>query len=560
MHLNCAQCSSSYEVTAEDLEFYDKISPIIQGVKYPVPAPKQCPRCRQQRRLAWRNDMNLFRRDCDLCKKSMVSVHPAKADFPVYCVQCWWSDRWNPFDFARDYDQTKPFLKQFLDLQKQVPQIAIQNDNGVGSENSEYCYDISRAKNCYRVVGSWYIEECAYSLNVNRSKFVVDCNTVSINSELVYESLDSQHLYHCAYLQNCEACNECFFGYDLKSCSNCFACYGLRQKKFHIFNQPYTEAEYRQKLSSYNLGSYEAIEKWRKEFDLFANKKPRRAANIQNSEDCIGNNLFNCKSVLGYSVFNSEYSKFIDRSDGPKNCYDIINSGGCQWSCDCVTPDDSYLVLFSDWCWKSKNILYSDNCHSSADLCGCISMRRNQFCILNKQYKEADYHKLLPKIINSLTAEGVWGEHLAVKHSPFCYNVSSANEYYPLEHDVVLAQGWKWEDELPYTFGKESIKLAEIPDDIMMINDSICNEVLACIDCKRNYKITPQEFSFYKKIPAPLPRSCPNCRHLKRFQRKTKTAICNRQCDRCAQEIKTVYPKEGSEIVYCDNCYFAEVY
>lgn len=560
MFQTCHQCTAPYEVTDKDLAFYDRVSPILGNQKFSVPLPKCCPQCRQQRRLAWRNEQNLYRRACDLCQRNIVSVHQEGVKYPVYCVDCWWSDKWNPLDFGMPLDTSRPFLDQFRELQSRVPQLAIQNDNGIGSENSEYCYDISRAKNCYRVIGSWYIEECYYSLNVNRSKFVVDCNTVSIDSELVYESLDSQRLYHCAYLQNCEGCSDCFFGFDLKGCSHCIACFGLRQKRFHIFNQAYTEEDYKNKLKEFDFGSFQTIQRLRAEFDAWALQYPRRAANLQNCEDSQGNNLFNCKGVLGYSVFNSEYSRFIDRSDGPKCCYDLINSGSPQWCYDCVTPDDSYLILFSVWCWKSKQVLYSDNCHSSENLCGCISLRRNQYCILNQQYSKQEYEAKTGEIIQGLALDGYWGEHLPIHLSPFAYNESAAAEYYPLTESEVRERGWRWTSDLPEMRGRETIRWAGVPDNILDADDTNIDQVFSCIVCEGNFKLIAHELHFYRKMPVPLPRLCPRCRHLARFKRKTPTALWTRQCDKCKKEVQTTYSSQAPEIIWCDKCYFAEVY
>lgn len=422
MQQTCRHCQSLFEVTNDDLVFYDRVSPVFAGKKELIPPPTLCPDCRQQRRLAWRNERNLYSRTCDLCRKRIISVYPDGSPFPVYCTTCWWSDRWDAARYGIPYDHSRGFLEQWNDLHATVPKLAIQNDNGIESENSEYSYDISRCKNCYRLIGSWYDQDCHYSLNVNQSKNVVDCNTVSVHSELVYESLDSQHLYHCAYLQSSENCHDCFFGYDLKGCFDCFACYGLRQKRFCIFNEQCSEADFRSKMQTFHAGSHRAVQDMRKKFDEWSLRFPRLFATMQNCEDCEGNNLFNCKGVLGYSVFNSEYSKFIDRSDRPSHCYDIINSGGPQWCCDCVTPDDSYMTHFSIWCWKSKNILYSDNCHSSEHLLGCISMHRARNCILNKQYSREEYETLAGITIASLQREGAWGELLPIPLSPFAYS------------------------------------------------------------------------------------------------------------------------------------------
>jgi hypothetical protein len=77
----CKHCQSTFEVTDDDLAFYDKVSPIFplgvnpvfsgegegSGVrKYAIPSPTFCPDCRQQRRLSFRNERKLYKRKCDL--------------------------------------------------------------------------------------------------------------------------------------------------------------------------------------------------------------------------------------------------------------------------------------------------------------------------------------------------------------------------------------------------------------------------------------------------------------------------------------------------------------
>jgi Zn ribbon nucleic-acid-binding protein len=52
----CTKCSSKFEITDKDLEFYDKVSPIFNDEKYSIPAPTLCPKCRQIRRLMWRKE------------------------------------------------------------------------------------------------------------------------------------------------------------------------------------------------------------------------------------------------------------------------------------------------------------------------------------------------------------------------------------------------------------------------------------------------------------------------------------------------------------------------
>ncbi|MFH0928100.1 MAG: hypothetical protein V1821_01360, partial [bacterium] len=53
----CRSCQTQFTVAPEDFEFYTKME---------VPAPLDCPDCRMQKRMAWRNERVLYRRKCDL--------------------------------------------------------------------------------------------------------------------------------------------------------------------------------------------------------------------------------------------------------------------------------------------------------------------------------------------------------------------------------------------------------------------------------------------------------------------------------------------------------------
>jgi len=69
----CKHCGASFDITDKDLEFYKKVSPsfpspdsLESGLKkYLIPTPTLCPECRQKRRLVWRNERNLYKRNCD---------------------------------------------------------------------------------------------------------------------------------------------------------------------------------------------------------------------------------------------------------------------------------------------------------------------------------------------------------------------------------------------------------------------------------------------------------------------------------------------------------------
>src|SRR3989344_1409873 len=559
MQQKCRQCSATFEITDDDLAFYDKVSPIFSGKKCPIPPPTLCPDCRQQRRSTWRNEWSFHARTCSKCNRNIVSVYSDDVPFPVYCIRCWWSDEWDPLEFGQVYDPSRPFIEQFFEVNNRVPHIMIMNDNGVGSENCEYTQDFTNGKNCYMFCGGWYAENCYYcGGNSLRVKFAVDSYFL-IESELCYECLDSRKLYNCHYLQSCEHCTDCLFGYDLKGCSNCFGCFGLRQKQFHWFNQPLPEKEYRNRLAAFDTGSFSAIQSMEAEFRKAIVNLPRKGMNLIHCENCTGDYLFNCKDVCdSYMLFNAQNSRFCDKGEGQVWCYDILHTGNPQYCYENLTPDNSYMTHFSMWCWVTKNVLYSDNCQNCEHLFGCTSMKRAKHCILNTQYSPEEYELLCSKIIAKMHESGEWGELFPPRYSPFGYSETMANDYVPLTEQEIQEHGWN-SRSYPND-GKDGYHANQLGDSIDDIPKGILTRPLLCTRTGKAFWITKQELDFYQAHRIPIPRLDPIERHRDRFHKHNPQRIWNRNCMKCGQEMQTTYSPERPEIVYCESCYLAEVY
>jgi hypothetical protein len=153
--------------------------------------------------------------------------------------------------------------------------------------------------------------------------------------------------------------------------------------------------------------------------------------------------------------------------------------------------------------------------------------------------------------------------------SIFGYNETVALDQIPLEKDEALLRGFKWQDHLQQTIGKETRTAASIPESISMVEDSITNEILACISCNRNYKITPNELTFYRMMHVPIPRRCFHCRHHARILRRNPLELWQRTCmctqedhghaSECPNGFETSYAPDRKEIVYCESCYQKEV-
>ena len=135
----CQNCKSNFQIEPEDFKFYEKMQ---------VPAPTFCPECRMIRRMAWMGYRILYKRKCDFTGEEMITVHHQDIPQKVYKQEVWWSDKWDPKDYGRDYDFSRSFFEQWLDLFRDVPLPALYTEYS-SMINSEYCNAASTDRNCY---------------------------------------------------------------------------------------------------------------------------------------------------------------------------------------------------------------------------------------------------------------------------------------------------------------------------------------------------------------------------------------------------------------------------
>jgi hypothetical protein len=162
---------------------------------------------------------------------------------------------------------------------------------------------------------------------------------------------------------------------------------------------------------------------------------------------------------------------------------------------------------------------------------------------------------------------GEYGEFFPPELSPFGYNESVVQEYFPLTKEQALAQGYRWKDT-EVKRHQTTISHDQLPDRITDIDDSICQETIACAhqqqciqQCTGAFRIIPAELAFYRQHNIALPRLCPNCRHYERIKLKNPHKLWHRRCMNtpCQNEFETSYAPDRPEKIYCEQCYQHEI-
>ena len=410
----CQNCKKEFEIDSEDFNFYEKIK---------VPAPTLCFECRQQRRYAWRNERTLYRRDCDLCGKSTVTIYSPNKDLKVYCLKCWWGDGWDSSSYGKDFDFNRPFFEQYHELQKEVPRMALLNKRSV---NSEYTNHSGDNKNAYLSFAIWFSEDVHYSTFIFYSRDCMDCSYIYDAGEKLYEVIDSRKTYNSQFGILLENCVDCFYCYDCRGCNNCFLSSNLRNQSYVFKNQKYSREEYLEKIAKYNLSSCKVRESLEKEFkDLISKNSVIRYTTGERNINSTGSLIFDCRNINNsFDTEEAENGRYLFSTMENKDCMDLYHVGvhttelcyechGCTRIANCQ---------FCHLCYDNMNVVYCDSCQNCQNLFGCISIKKGEYMILNKKYSKEEYHKLKEKIIEHMKKTGEYGEFFPPSIAPVCYN------------------------------------------------------------------------------------------------------------------------------------------
>jgi hypothetical protein len=556
----CQNCKGNFIIEPDDFGFYEQMK---------VPPPTWCPKCRRLRRFAWTGYHILYKRPCAWTGEQCISIYHPDSPYTTYKQEIWWSDKWDPKTYGKDYDFSRSFFEQYDELLKSVPFPVLHTEHATLTD-SPYCNAASELRNCYLAFMADRSENSGY---LNSISFLKDCYDLTFSNydELCYDGLNLERCYNTHFSSDCADCFDVSFSKDLVGCSNCFGCIGLRKQQFFIFNKQYTQEEYQKKVKEFDLGSYAQIQKLKKETNEHFLKFPRKNFHTLKIFNSVGDYLYNCKNVLdSFWVDKAEdvrYSQFLQALNSNK-CYDYSGFAyNAEWIYECAWVGiNTNNVKFTHWNYSAHDIEYCYGCHGSGNLFGCVSIRKGEYCILNKQYTKEGYNKLVTKIKEQMMnipykdkqgREYRYGEYFPNEICPWKYNETRGYEYFPKTKEQALAEGFSWRDPDAREYQKSTI---EIPDNIKDVTDSITEEILKCENCGKNYKLIYDELQFYRRINVPIPRECYLCRDLNRLHQLNSMDIYERICDKCGIKIKTSYAPERPEIIYCEKCYQQEVY
>lgn len=560
----CQNCKKDFIIEPDDFVFYEKIK---------VPSPTWCPECRFQRRLSFFNLFSLYKRKCDLCGLEKISMYPPEAPYRVYCAQCYWSDNWDPYIYGRDYDFSRSFFEQFKELWQEAPMMGLSL-NPPTAANSPHNNHMGDAKNVYLTFIGNSNENSAFGFYLVRVKDSFDCSLL-MRSELCYDTMNAYKDNRViGSIRTNESMESCFLR-DCINCQNCFISANLRNKNYHVFNKPYSKEDYFVEIKKWDLGSYKVYQEVKKLAEEHWKKFPPKPRWDEFSSNVSGNYVFeskNCQNCL--EVIGAQDCKNVFMIEEPpiKDSHDISSWGENSSLCyeDCIVGGNASNIKFSQESGFGisnmeyvKLALLGGSYHF-----GTVSVKKGDYVILNKKYSKEDFFELREKIIQHMNDMPYvdkkgrtykYGEFFPAELSPFPYNTTLAQRFFPLSKQEAEERGYLWRDmdEKNYEITKTG---DQMPDHIKDTLDSILKEVIKCEKCGRGFKIIPMELEFHRKMNLALPHECPFCRIDEKFQKWIKNLrIFKRACSKCGIEFETSFSEEEVREILCKKCYNAEV-
>jgi hypothetical protein len=359
----------------------------------------------------------------------------------------------------------------------------------------------------------------------------------------------------------------------------------LRNKQFVFRNKQLTKEEYDVEIKKIDFADYETLQNLKKEFDEMVKSSFHRFAYLTNTVDTTGNSITNSQSSHnvfdGYDLENTRHAIRLIRTH---DVMDVVGGSGELIYEVVASGMDTYGQKFSMLSQNANDSEYCDWCITSNNLFGCVGLRKEEFCILNKKYKREEFLELRKKIIehtkqmpyvDKMGRKYSYGEFFPIELSVYAYNEGISYDHLPLTKEQCLEQGYKWHDEenASYHTTMTSKELPKAAD----ADVALTKAVIACENEGHAYKIIQKELEFLKSKNLPLPRFCPKCRARARFEKRLPFKLWKRNCTcqgskdsrnktehfhkdaACSREFMTPYSTERPESVYCEDCYTSEV-
>jgi hypothetical protein len=405
-------------------------------------------------------------------------------------------------EVGQDYDFSRPFFEQWYEVFRKSVQPPLNKSN---CEDSDYVNGALNLSGCYLCFAMWDSKDCLYCVTALSCRDCVDL-CYSVNCELCYSSNNLTRCYEVQESTDCSDCQSSFGLFGCSNCSNCYGCVDLSREEYCIFNQKVTKSAYEQFLAGKDLASYNNRIIAVAECNAFAVAQNYKAKTISISERATGAYIERCEDVEQvYNAVSSRFSGYLIIGQDAHHCYRGL---GVRSSFTYQTHGfDSSVNVYCYTVRGGSNNIYSTFLYNNCSDCfGCTGLKKNSYCILNKQYSKEEYLELVPRIIAHMKSTGEWGEWFPIQYAPHYYEEGSWAEFmHDIPREVARKRGYLL---LPDSELKTpSDQTDSIPDKLSGADiTTLLATPVRCQKTGKLFNLQRRELDFYLKLGIPVPR------------------------------------------------------
>ena len=86
------------------------------------------------------------------------------------------------------------------------------------------------------------------------------------------------------------------------------------------------------------------------------------------------------------------------------------------------------------------------------------------------------------------------------------------------------------------------------------------SETRNCQNCKKDFVIEGDDFSFYKKLGVSAPTWCPDCRFIRRLTSINERSLYKGTCENCKKSIISMYHSGAPFPIWCVKCHISDIW
>lgn len=497
----------------------------------------------------------LHKRACDYSGKSIVSVYDPQCPYPVWNREDWLLHADPP---STDVTLDKPFFDMLWELFCRSP---IAHNIGHGNENCAYADDWWYSRNCYMCHSGLNCEDCHYCFRVvehTRCQFSVYSFRCEISSDLV----NCKNCYNVHYGLHSRNCRDSSFLFDCRGCSNCMFCWNLRDQDYCLFNEKLTKDEYQERIRKIDTATVRGYLKAVERFSRMVSRNAfYRGVDLEQCDACTGAYILQSKNCVD-SAFASESEDCVRvlRCHKAKDCTDCVSVLGSELCRRSVTTQDScFEISHCINVVKCRFMEYCAHCYDCEHCFGCCGLVGKKYHVLNRQYSQEDYERLVSLLKKKIRGEGIEDQFFPPKFAANLYEESLAAVHFPLSEEEQKSLGYrvvKTERVRPQ-HARSALELGAPREH----DASILKEVFWDESAKRPYRIDGFDLKFAQECSTVLPHTY-YARRLKELYKFMPYSGSLRavQCPDTNQSIATNLPEGFVKEILSEEAYSKRLY